>query len=847
MTGGTRVRQPLRFGDFELRPDERCLLQCGRPVRLGARAFDVLLALLDRRGRLVTKHELLDTVWPGLVVEEANVQVQVSALRKVIGPQAVATLPGLGYRLAVMLDDAAPLPAPAAALDPHPGTGTAGRIPLALGPLIGRAQAVAEVHALLDDHRLITIAGPGGVGKTRLAQALAAGRSEHHTDGVRWLDLAPLSEPDAVLPALAKAVGSGLDSAGSEISLQRALGGRRLLLVVDNAEHLLHAVAPLLARLLAAAAGLHVLVTSRSVLQLAGEHVFPLQALPLPAATVPFEQARQFGALQLLEQRAQAADRRFALNAANLRHALAVCQRLDGLPLAIEMAAARLPLLGLSGVLDQLDADMGSLHAPVRDAPLRQRSLRHLLEWSHRLLRPDEALLFRRLSVFAGSFRIDTAQQAAAGADLDRWALVEALAGLVDQSLVKLERIEPPRYRLLDTTRAFARERLIDAGEADLIALAHARAMARLATQVLDCHQPSANSADPTWNIDDYEDLALAFEEARAAADADTAAEVLQALRAIDQLCGLMSASERRVLPAAALLDHASARGQARLLTFIASCGNAEVPGLSRVEAAKRAAGLWCALGDRFGQHGALCLLATESARASLFDAARATLKAAADIENPAWPPRARAGRWIHDGWVALFSGDLARSRDSFRRAIAMCGEGSDRAWSRTARNWLAWTTLAADDLAEAVVLSQSLVDEDVPGRHDEFAVFARMVLAQSLLRMGDPARARAVLGGLPAVTDIADPAGLGLEATVALLAAASGQLHAAAQLLGHAEAAGAAGDRIEARLRADTRALLEGGLPPERWQALCDEGASMPGAQVMQLMQQVIASSPVT
>lgn len=434
---------------FELQPRERRLLVDGADARLGARALDLLIALVERAGQLVTRNELIDRIWPGLVVEENNLNVQISGLRKVLGAECIATVPGGGYRFAAQVDrssggDTVPVTAP-----PPAATGPAPSTPLPAPPttLIGRADDLASVQAALRRPGCITLAGSAGVGKTSLARAVAA----VWPAGALWVDLAALTDGAQVLAALARGLDLPLPDDGSAAPLVKALGAR--LLVLDNAEHLLDAAAALVSALQQAAPGLHLLVTSQSPLSLAHERVHRIDPLSVESALV------------LLTERARAADHRFAATADAQPLLHEICHRLDRLPLALEMAASRMPALGVKGVHDALASRLALLKTGYRDAAGRHRTLRAALDWSYGLLGADEQRLFRALGVFSGGFTLDLAQHVAGSGAQDRWSVIDHLSVLVERSLVATDRHDPPRYALLETMREYALDRLVAAGE----------------------------------------------------------------------------------------------------------------------------------------------------------------------------------------------------------------------------------------------------------------------------------------------------------------------------------------------------------------------------------------------
>lgn len=343
-------------------------------------------------------------------------------------------------------------------------------VPIPRTQLVGREgdRTTARAYLLDEAVPLLTLTGPGGVGKTRLALAIAQDVSAHFADGMVWVDLSPLTDPSLVPGAVARACELALSGGGSpQDRLLHALRTRQMLLVFDNCEHLLPAVGHLTALLLASCAALQVLATSRAPLGVRGEQLLPVPPLTVPDARAStFNDVCCFAAVVLFDQRARAVDPEFALAEENARVVAALCRQLDGLPLAIELAAARGRMLPPATLLAMLTRDSTALGQAPHDAPARQRTLHDAIAWSYDLLLPEEQALFRRLAVFAGGFTLEGA--AAIGAfPIDR--VLELLEGLVNQSLIVRDTNSTafsPRFAMLETIRQFGRDRLSMSGEA---------------------------------------------------------------------------------------------------------------------------------------------------------------------------------------------------------------------------------------------------------------------------------------------------------------------------------------------------------------------------------------------
>ncbi|RQZ39753.1 winged helix-turn-helix domain-containing protein [Burkholderia sp. Bp9099] len=462
----------IRIGTLHVFLDRREIRSNGKLLRIGSRAFEILELLIRANGALVSKDEIMQRVWPHTVVEENNLQVHVAALRKALADNRnlIITVPGRGYRL---VGGQAQAQAPAAA-PVRPATSRLAPAPTAL---IGREQTVADVLAALDTARVVTLVGAGGIGKTRVALEAAMRAEARFPDGAAFVSLATVACPHFVPDALAGAFGL-VHPAGS-LTLEAVLASvahRRMLLVLDNCEHLLDAAARIATALTESDAGLCVLATSREALRIQGERLCPVPPLEVPAEGADERETAGASAVQLFSARARAADPRFPLDERCLALMASVCRRLDGLPLAIELAAARAAVLGIDVLAAHLDDHFRLLTGGFRTALPRHQTLQAMYDWSYRLLDDAERLLLRWLGVFRDSFSIDAVRDIVGTKGLVDTALLDAIAGLVSKSLLSLESAHgAPRYRLLTTTRAYALQQLETNGECAAAALAHAR------------------------------------------------------------------------------------------------------------------------------------------------------------------------------------------------------------------------------------------------------------------------------------------------------------------------------------------------------------------------------------
>jgi predicted ATPase/DNA-binding winged helix-turn-helix (wHTH) protein len=476
-------RRPVyEFGPWEIDLARRELRAHGVPVPVGGRAFEVIEALVESAGEFVTKDDLMSRVWSGAIVEESVLHVHISAVRKALGPDRgmLKTAYGRGYRLlggwTVRRESPSPPPAELETVPSSVPTFVT-NFPVAPPDLIGRETAAEHLRELLSAHRVVTLTGPGGIGKTVLALNVA--RSLFPTfDGDRVVvELVSLSDPKLVPSAIASVL--GLKMGGGEISpdsVARAIGGRKLLLVLDNCEHVVEAAARLAETLVHLCPYASILATSREILRIECEQVYAVPPLEVPPQhQEEIGKVLGYSAVQLLVARTTALRSDFSPQEENLKAIVAICRSLDGIPLAIEFAAARAATLGLDQVASRLDDRFRLLTAGRRTALPRHQTLRATLDWSYELLTEVERCLLRRLAIFAAGFTLEAAIAVMSDDVTGASTVVEGIANLVAKSLLTLDGSVPSgRWRLLETIRAYALERLVESGEAEQAARRHA-------------------------------------------------------------------------------------------------------------------------------------------------------------------------------------------------------------------------------------------------------------------------------------------------------------------------------------------------------------------------------------
>lgn len=463
----------LRFGRYAIDRQRRCLIKDGEVVPVGGRAFEVLRVLVEANGALVTKDALIERVWDGRFVSDNALEAQIHGLRRALDADRnlIRTVAGRGYYVVDM-----------EASDAPPQTNLTADI----SALIARDDLLRDIERALGEHRLVTLLGPGGIGKTRLARAAGRELIDRYPDGVWMIELAPVESDRFVSAAIAETLGLPPGDVRDGRSLAQSLGDRACLLLIDNCEHLVEGVAAIAAELLARCPGVTLLTTTREALRIDGERIIGVPSLPLPCEDDGLEAKLVAPAVQLFVQRLAAANGQLML-AHDMIPMIEICRRLDGIPLAIEMAAASASTLSVAAVLQELDTSMSVLSRPKRIAVPRQQTMEATIAWSYLLLPPDEQAAFRRLSLLSGPFGVEAAM---AVADTSRQNALSLLSGLVSKSLLVVTVTERGgAFSLLETMRSYGRARLEEAGELPATASRHAAFILRTfqeATRDLD-------------------------------------------------------------------------------------------------------------------------------------------------------------------------------------------------------------------------------------------------------------------------------------------------------------------------------------------------------------------------
>jgi predicted ATPase/DNA-binding winged helix-turn-helix (wHTH) protein len=467
----------LKFGPFELSTRERVLRRDGVVLPLGSRALDILIYLAERPGEVIGKKQLIDQVWSDVNVEEGSLRVHVAAIRKALadgqfGNRYVANVQGRGYSFVgqvARLEDNT--------IDKRNRAQNEVGLPAQPLRMIGREAVLDDVKDRIRNDRFVTLLGPGGIGKTTVAVAAGHALAEEFNGGVHFVDLGSLTDPHHVLAAVGTSLGLALKAKDATAELLDAVRSKQLLIILDSCEHLIDAVASLAERLFHEATQVYVLATSRELLRVEGEYCYRILPLDFPPDSLQTTSAMlRYPAIQLLVERVAAKGGNFILTDAEAPYAAEMCRKLDGVPLAIELAAGRVAALGIKNTVSSLASRLELLKLGRRTSVPRHRTLRATLDWSYDLLSDIERIVFRRIAAFVGHFTLEGAQYVAGEVGSSDGEIFDAIAGLMEKSLLT-RRIDETQvlYRLLDTTRAYALEKLELHTELDTVVLRHAQ------------------------------------------------------------------------------------------------------------------------------------------------------------------------------------------------------------------------------------------------------------------------------------------------------------------------------------------------------------------------------------
>lgn len=493
------------FGSFQLLPTQRALLDRGKPMRLGSRALDILITLVEQAGTTVPKSALMTRVWPDTIVDKAALRVHIAALRKAIGDghsgnRFIVNVPGHGYAFVAPTVCGQTEPATVSACRQFVGN----KIPALLTRIIGRDPVIASLTEQIGRRRrLLTIVGLGGIGKTAVAAAVAEAARASFADGVWFVALASLPDPDLVPNAVADVFGIHLPCVNPMAGLTGWLRDKQALIVLDSCEHVIDAAAILAEEIIRSAPYVSVLATSREPLHAEGEWRHRLASLEFPrdAINLTASDALQYSALQLFCERALAATDDYAIEDGDVPSLVEICRRLDGVPLALELAATRTCVLGTKDLAARLNDCFTLLVLGQRTASPRHRTLRALFDWSYVLLTKAEQLLLRRLAVLQGDFTMETACAVVADAKLSTHTIVHGIADLVDKSLIAADVSgNVTYYRLLEMTRSYALNVLPDNDKEEQ------QQMCCAGMTVESCHPPNYRSPD-ICTCDSYESV----------------------------------------------------------------------------------------------------------------------------------------------------------------------------------------------------------------------------------------------------------------------------------------------------------------------------------------------------
>jgi predicted ATPase/DNA-binding winged helix-turn-helix (wHTH) protein len=837
----TRV---FEIGPFQLDPDAGVLTRDGKPTALGPRAVAVLKMLVEHANEHVAKARIIDAAWPGLVVEEHNLAVQVNAIRHTLaeapgGEHWIETLPRRGYRFVGPVKEFIQDHKPEGADFP-----LRSNLPAPLTSFVGRERELVEIKRLLASRRLVTIVGAGGIGKTRLALQVAAELIDAYRDGVWLVELGAIRDSSLVPTTVAQVLGVR-ETVGTPItdSLRAYFRPRQVLLLLDNCEHLLAVCAQLTETLLQDAKQLTVIATAREPLSIAGEQSYPLHPLSLPEGGSKLEAMRQSEAVQLFVERVQRQLPDFELTPDRAPAVAELCIHLDGIPLALELAAARARSLSVEQINARLGDRFRLLTGGSRTALPRQQTLRATLDWSYDLLAEGERVVLRRLSIFPGSFTLEAAAAVAFDAATGVDEAIGVLSRLVTASLVVADRADVGvRYRLLETTRAYALEKLARTNESSALRRRHGEFF-------LDMFKHAPNEWHHTTEADWLARYEPELDNVRAAldwaftADGDPAIGIALCAAAgkLWYRLGLWHEGQPRLEAAVgSLWPGTSDLDQALLWQSLGEMWANTRPAQA-VTAWERAIQLYRHRGDRSVPAFIFIWLGGGLARMGRIEQAATVLAEARSVLDDAAPPATWAGYFLALGFVKRESGDLVGARDDYERCLSLARSAEAESMILSALLHLADLTWEVGDL-----------DTAASGFREAAALIRRRPTASK----GKLGQCLTNLAGIHTERGELDEAlaaareGLPLRKEsgytwgamdhVALRAALAGKTANAARLAGYADAAyvakAAPREGNEARARSRLHTVLRERLAADALERLLTEGARLTEEEAVRL-----------
>ena len=649
-------------------------------------------------------------------------------------------------------------------------------LPAQVSSFIGREAELAEIAALIEGNRLVTLVGSGGVGKTRLSLHVAADLIDSFHDGVWFVELAPLNQGEYIATTVASALGITLPPQGDLVEhLARMLKGKELLLVFDNCEHLVEPAAHVISTILHAAPNVKVLASSRQALGVAGEAAYQVPSLDSPTSVA------------LFAERAKAANARFALTDENAAIVADICRRLDGIPLAIELAAARVKILSIPNLAQRLNERFKLLTGGGRDVLPRQQTLHALIEWSYDLLTPHEKLLFNRVGIFAGGFSLDAATAVCSGQDLDEIDILDLLASLTDKSLVVADTLgEHERYHLLESTRAYALEKLTAAGAHEQFARRHAE---YFRDQARDADERAGTGSTVAWlagverELDNYR--AVLEWALKGGHDLVLGSAVAGALRWLWFYGGLAVEGRYWIGLAQAGLDESThPQVAARMWRAVRALSS----GKHAHDAAQRALALSESVGDEKEHARALQSLAScLNQMGRLDEAGDAIARALAAMRTLGDKPGVANGLNTQ-AIIQQICGDVAAARESFAQALAAYKALGDEAGTALVLGNLAELEFGDGQVEQAVRLAGEALEIWSRGKHASDSAVCYSNIAAYRIALGDVDGAReSAREGLRWAQQAQDALYIAWSLQhLALLLALRGEVHDAARLIGY-------------------------------------------------------------